>query len=106
MLNIIYKGNDNPVVIAFTFTDDYEDDGLLNFTDILVVVGGESYTLLLTPENVTVVSATELRIKIGDTTSLSAGRYQLTIVGFSDIYDDGYVLTKKGNPLSYVEVRD
>jgi hypothetical protein len=90
--NTVFIGNDNPVIVNFSFTGDFSVDGLSNFTDIQVGVGSESYTLLTNPSNVVVSSNTQLRIKIGDSTALGTGLYPLKIVGFSATYDDGYVL--------------
>lgn len=91
--NTVYLGKDNPIVITFTFTGDFATDGLSNFTDIQVTIGGESYTLLLNPANIVVQSNTELRVLIGTDTALAAGSYSITIVGVSATYDDGYVLS-------------
>ncbi|MFW0776343.1 MAG: hypothetical protein ACN2B6_01305 [Rickettsiales bacterium] len=95
--NIVYLGRDNPIIIDFTFTGDFETDGLSNFTDIQVFIGDETYTLLINPSNVIVSSNTQLRILIGDTTSLPSGNYEIKILGISGVYDDGYVLAGCGS---------
>ena len=105
MQNVVYLGRDNPIIVNFTFTGDFANDGLSNFTDIQVTIGDETYTLLVNPANVIVSSDTQLRILIGDTTSLSPGGYQIKIIGISAIYDDGYVLTGCGS-LGRVIVKD
>lgn len=92
MQNIVYLGYDNPIVIEFAFTGDFSDGGLSNFTDIRVIIGDETYTLLLNPTNIVIESNSELRVLIGDTTSLGVGAHYITIIGFSGVYDDGYVL--------------
>ncbi len=96
MRNKVYKGNDNPIVLQIKFLGDYADNGLLNFTDISVTIGDETYTLIGNAANVKVVSATELHIAIGDVTNLAAGSYHIEVVGISNVYDDGYVLAKDG----------
>jgi hypothetical protein len=96
MQNIVYLGKDNPIVIDFTFTGEFEADGLSNFTDIEVEIGGESYTLLANPTNVIVSTNTQLRVLIGDVTSLTDGAYSINVIGVSATYDDGYVLNSCG----------
>ncbi len=103
--NIIYLGRDNPVIVEFSFTGDFANDGLSNFTDIQVTISDETYTLLLNPTNIIVSSDTELRILIGDTTSLTAAAYPIKIVGVSPVYDDGYVLAGCGS-IDRVIVKD
>ena len=103
--NVIYLGKDNPVIVEFSFTGDFATDGLSNFTDIQVTIGDETYTLLINPSNIVVNSNTELRILIGDTTSLGEGAYSIKIVGVSATYDDGYVLAGCGS-IDRVIVKD
>lgn len=104
MQNVIYLGKDNPVIIEFTFTGDFADNGLSNFTDIQVTISDETYTLLLNPTNVVVNSNTELRVLIGADTSLDVGFYTLSIVGVSATYTNGYNLTSCGQ-LDRVQVK-
>lgn len=94
--NIVFLGKDNPVVIKFTFDGEFLADGLSNFTNIIVNVSTETYTLLLNPTNVIVFSNTELRIAIGTDTALTAGSYDITVTGISANYDDGYILIDEG----------
>jgi len=105
MQNVIYLGKDNPVIIDFSFTGEFADNGLSNFTDIQVEIGSESYSLSGNPSNVVVSSATELRILIGDTTSLTPAAYPIKVIGINAIYDDGYVLVGCGS-ISRVIVKD
>lgn len=99
MQNVIVKGNDNPVVMTFSFTGDFLASGLNTFTSITLTIGGEEYSTNLTPDNLSVESDTELRLKIGDTTALADGRYLPEIVGFSATYDDGYLLSGQCKPI-------
>ena len=92
MQNKIIKGTDQPVVMNFTFTGEFASGGLGEFTDIQITIGSEVYTSALNPSEV-VVSGNELRLLIGTVTSLDAGGYNLTIVGISPTYDDGYILS-------------
>jgi hypothetical protein len=105
MQNVVYLGKDNPVIIDFTFTGDFAVDGLSNFTDIQVDIGGEQYTLILNPTNVIVSTDTQLRVLIGVDTALSVGAYSIKITGISATYDDGYVLTDCG-ALSRIKVKN
>lgn len=93
--NTIYKGYDNPVIMEFTFGGDFAALGLNNFTSIDVKVGTETHSTI--DGKVEIVSATELALKIGDSTALAAGSYQPIVVGYNATYDDGYVLTMKGS---------
>jgi hypothetical protein len=97
--NVIVKGKDNPVVINFTFTGDFAASGLNAFTSVTLAIGGESYNTVSDPDNLSIESATELRLKIGDTTSLDVGNYLPQITGFSATYDDGFLLTGTCKPI-------
>ena len=104
MQNVVYLGRDNPIIITFSFTGEFAADGLNNFDDLQIGIGGEAYTLLTTPNSVVVQSDTELRIFIGTVTSLEAGAYDIQITGINTTYDDGYVLD--GRKLGKVVVKD
>lgn len=105
MQNVIVRGLDNPVVMTFSFTGDFAASGLNTFTSIELVMGGETYTTDGTPDNLSIESDTELRLKIGDTTALAAGNYLPTITGFSITYNDGFMLSGQCKPiLGYVKV--
>lgn len=93
--NTIYKGYDNPVIMAFTFGGDFAALGLNNFTRIDVTIGTETHST--TSGAVEIVSATELALKIGDSTALPPGSYLPTVTGYNATYGDGYVLTMKGS---------
>lgn len=86
--NVIIKGKDNPVVITFAFTGDFASLGLNTFTSVSVQVGDETYTT--GGPNLSIESNSELRLKIGDVTTLDAGYYLPTIIGYSATYDDGF----------------
>lgn len=92
MQNVIYKGFDNPVVFTFSFSGEFATNGLSNFTEITLDIGGENYSISGTPANLFLNGDNELRLKIGDTTALDVGSYRPEIVGFSATYDDGYLL--------------
>lgn len=97
-LNKIVKGKDNPVIINFTFGGDFEQDGLNTFTEIVLTIGGETYSTNTTPNNLVIVNNSQLKLIIGDVTSLNAGYYIPEIVGFNTTnYDDGYLLSGKCN---------
>lgn len=93
MQNVIYKGFDNPVIFEFVFTGEFSTDGLSNFTYMSVEIGGETYTTNGTPDQLFLNGNNELRLKIGDTTTLDAGSYRPEIVGFSATYNEGYLLS-------------
>jgi hypothetical protein len=95
--NKIIKGLDNPVIMKFTFTGDFAASGLSTFTSINVSIGDETYTTILNPDNLFVVSDTELRLRIGDVTALSRGAYLPEVVGFSLTYNDGYLISGSCN---------
>ena len=97
MQNRVYLGTDTPVIITFVFSGEFAADGLSNFTDIKIDIGGELYTLLLNAANVVVTSNTELRLLIGTDTALTAGKYDVVITGVSATYDDGFVLAPCGS---------
>lgn len=90
----IIKGRDNPVVINFTFDVDGDPSfGLNGFTDIEVIFGSETYTLLLDPTVVVVNSDTQLQLNLGDTSEEFPSYFVIT--GINATYPDGYVLTSK-----------
>ena len=92
MQNVIIKGKDNPVEFKFTFSGDFETNGLNNFTRITVTLGNETYATDDATIKLFVDSPTELRLTCGDVTALDAGYYTPIIVGYNAIYDDGYEL--------------
>lgn len=89
MQNVIVKGRDNPVIMTFTFTGDFEAQGLNNFSSITVDVGSETYS---TANSVTIVDKHTLSLNIGSVTALADGNYNPEIVGFSATYPNGYLL--------------
>jgi len=89
--NRIVKGRGNPVALEFFFDGEFKAAGLNNFTRIVVEVGGETYDT--DSASVDIHSATELRVRIGGSTSLATGEYKLTITGYSATYTLGYELT-------------
>ena len=93
MQNIIIKGRDNPVILEFTFTGDFETNGLNTFDYITLSVDSESYSTQDADNNLTIsTDGMRLTLNIGDTTNLSDGYYTPTVIGYSSTYDDGYVL--------------
>jgi len=108
MQNEIYKGFDNSVVMTFSFSGEFAVDGLSNFTNITLNIGDEFYSTNLTPDQLFINGNSELRLKIGDTTTLESGSYRPEIVGFSATYDDGYLLNgalKKALP-SNIKIKE
>lgn len=97
--NKIIKGFDNPVIMQFTFTGDFAASGLNTFTSISLSIGAETYTTLANPDNLFIVSNTELRLKIGDITTLPEDAYLPEIVGFSINYNDGYLISGACNAI-------
>ena len=91
--NKIIKGVDNPVIINFRFKGDFAALGLNTFTSITLDLGNETYTTILNPANLFIVSNTQLRLKIGDATALAVGTYLPEIVGFNATYNDGYLIS-------------
>ena len=91
--NLVIKGDDNPVVMTFTFTGEFLANGLSEFTEITVDIGGELYSTVNDAANLFLNGNLELRLKIGDTTTLTVGSYLPEIHGISATYDDGYLLS-------------
>lgn len=91
--SIVIKGRDNPAIFEFSFTGDFASLQLNTFSRVVVNIGTESYSTDLTPSNLFIVGDTELRLKIGDTTTLDVGSYTPEIIGYSAAYDDGYLLS-------------
>ena len=92
--NIIIKGKDNPIVINFSFVVPTDPTfGLTGFDDIEVVFGAETYTLLLDPTIVVVVSDTQLQLNLGGTSEAFPSYFKIT--GFNGTYPNGYELTSK-----------
>lgn len=90
--NIIYKGRDNEVFIAFTFDGDFAALGLANFTEITLSLGGEEYSTIATPEELLLKDNFTLTLKIGGITNLSTGSYPVEVIGINATYSDGFVL--------------
>lgn len=101
--NFFIKGRDNPVVINFTFTDSFDLD---DFDRIVFEIGDESYDSDIDAASV-VFAGSKLTLSIGDTTALDVGRYTIAITGYNTLYNDGYVLASRANPvLGQIEVKD
>lgn len=95
--NTIIKGFDNPVIIDFVFYDDMAEQGLLNFTEVKVVLGEEEYSSLDNNGSVSINSPTELVLDVGLLTNIQPStllstKRTLTIIGINDNYPNGYVL--------------
>lgn len=102
----VYLGRDNPIVLELDWNGDFGGYGLNNFTDVVVTIGSETYSLLIDPDAIVIGGANTLMISIGNATSLNAGRYDLSIVGISPAYPNGYVLACDGIELDKVWVVD
>ena len=97
--NKIVKGSDNPVVMSWSFSGDFAANGLASFSEITVDIGSESYSTISTPSQLFLNGNNELRLRIGDSTSLAEGQYTLEVIGFSATYNDGYLLSGKCKPV-------
>lgn len=101
MHNIIIKGRDNPVILEFTFTGDFETNGLNTFDYITLSIDNESYSTQDADNKLTITDliindevkkGAGLELNIGDSTNLPVGYYTPAVIGYSPTYDDGYVL--------------
>ena len=90
--NIITKGSTNPVIILFGFRDEFAINGLANFDEITLEMGGELYSTVNDPDKLFVRGKNELRLMIGGTTTLKRGEYIPTIKGYSSTYN-GYEIS-------------
>ena len=95
MLNKLYPPRDNKAIIEFTFGGDFETGGLTNFTNIVLEIGPETYSLVDDPSKLYLFGELSIVLDIGDSTLLEEGVYFPSIIGFSPRYDDGYVLTSE-----------
>ena len=95
MRNALFIGRDNELVLKVTFQDEFATNGLANFDRIEFSVGGETNATDTHPNNV-VVDGQYIRIRIGDVTALEPGLYDPEIIGYSAVYDDGFVLACNG----------
>lgn len=90
----IIKGKNNPLFIDFAF--DVPTDptfGLNGFTTVEVKFGSETYTNVVDPAVVVIVSDTRLQLNLGNTSEEFASYF--TINGYNGTYPDGYQLTSK-----------
>lgn len=85
--NTIYAGRDNVVAIVFAGVD------LTLFTRIEATFGADTRATDTDPDDVIVASATELRLKFGDTAETQANYWH--IVGFDAGNPDGVLLTSE-----------
>lgn len=93
MQNLIIKGKDNPVVIEFSFTGDFYQNGLNTFARLTLQIGDEIYDTSIDTDYLKIIDNNTLHLIIGDHTQLEPDKYVLTIIGYSNVYNDGYVLT-------------
>jgi hypothetical protein len=104
--NLIIKGKDNPVIFILTFSDEFEELGLSNFSDLELIIGTETYSIVHTPNQLFLNGYKELRLKIGDITALNVGAYTVELIGYSEAYNDGYLLTGARKPvISLINVK-
>lgn len=90
----IIKGKDNPILLTFTFkVPNNPSFGLTGFSDLEVKFGSETYTLLLNPTIVEVISDTQLQLNLGGTSETFSSYF--VINGYNATYPDGYQLTSK-----------
>lgn len=83
----IVVGRDNAVVIEFGGVD------LTLFNRVEATFGADTRDSVANPGDVVVASATELRLKFGDTTETQSNYW--TIVGYDGANPDGIALTSK-----------
>lgn len=108
--NAILKGTDNTLEVKFSFTGDFEQLGLNTFSEITFSIGNETYSTRTTPTKLYIKDTSQgqfLVLSISMDTDLAAGHYLPEIKGYSDVYDDGFLLTGKCKPyLKYLYVTD
>ena len=104
--NVIIRGRDNPVVISFSFNEgDFTDQGLNTFSEITVTLRDTTYSTLNDPDKVIIENNTDLKLILGTDSSLEKGSYLPIILGYSNVYTQGYELTGKNKPiLEYLSV--
>lgn len=104
--NIIIKGRNNPVRIQFSFKGDFQQQGLSSFSRVELTLGNESYNTLDNPTEIKILEqGFVLEINIGMATLLPNGSYMPEIVGYSNVYTDGYELTSRCKPvLGYIKI--
>ena len=83
--------------MLFTFTGDFAAGGLSSFTDIKMIIGAETYTTTLNPNELYTVSNLELRLNIGLVTALTVGCYAPELIGF--VNGTSYELTGTCKPV-------
>lgn len=85
----IVKGSDNPVSITIEGFD------LTTATDIEVVFGVETYTLINNPTVINVISATQLDLNLGGTDEINPSFLDIKV--FTETYPrpEGFTLTNK-----------
>lgn len=105
MQNVIIKGRDNPITISFSFDKgDFSELGLNTFSDIQVTLGDRTYTVQNHPDLVVISNSNDLKLNLGGE-DLQVGSYLPIILGFSNVYTQGYELTGKNKPiLEYLRV--
>lgn len=108
--NVVLKGTDNTLEIKFSFTGDFEELGLSTFSEITFSIGDENYSTLTDPTKLYIKDTGEgqfLILEIGMHTQLKEGHYLPEIKGYSNVYDDGFLLTGRCKPyLKYLYVLD
>ena len=102
--NKIPLGSDNPLIIEFEFTGEFEENGLSNFSRLEVRIGDESYNSVDDPGVVYTVSDTELRVKLGKVTSLPKGEHPIEVWGITPLYDPLLINSESYANLPMVEI--
>lgn len=104
--NTIILGRDNEVSMNISFRGKFSGDGLDNFTEIRLNIGGETYSTVDTPASLLVENGTRLILRIGTVTQLPPGDYRPEVIGINGTYDDGYVLTSPVyNPIDFIYIK-
>lgn len=88
-----FPPHDNRVKMVFTWGGDFATGGLTNFIRIELTIGTETYSTTATPNELFLEGNNTLVLDIGDSTALLDGSYVPKIVGYSALYDDGFLLS-------------
>ena len=91
-LDKIYNGHNNPVVFTFQFEGDFATDGLNNFTKISVQIDDQEINTTDHPDELMIESTAVLKLVPKNRTFATEGEFMPVIIGFNDMYPDGYVL--------------
>lgn len=89
LLDTIVKGSDNPLNITVSGVN------LLTQTDIEVIFGAETYTLLNNPDIVIRTSETVLSLNLGGTAETKSSHLIIKVFNTQNPRPEGYTITNK-----------